>query len=300
MAMVKLKAVDNRFQADVWEQALSAEGIDHRLRTFADTAYDGLYVSQKGFGVFYVEEAELERAKMLVEALGTPAADPLQGAEALAGVIEHTLLDPEAGEAELETHLAQCREMGCVAACVSPWMAPAAVAGLEGSGVAVCSVVGFPLGTPSGRTKLQEAIELAGEGATELDMVLNRGLAKGGRMAQAVDEAAELAEAISPARLKVILETSQLGPELSAQAAQALAHSGAAFLKTGSGYFGPATVGDVELLAEHGGGLAVKAAGGIRDLDGALELIEAGASRLGTSNGYAIWQEAVRRWAAQD
>lgn len=69
MAMVKLKAVDNRFQADVWEQALIAEGVDFRLRTFQDTAYDGLYVSQKGYGVFYVEEAELERAEALLEAL---------------------------------------------------------------------------------------------------------------------------------------------------------------------------------------------------------------------------------------
>ena len=300
MAMVKLKSVDNRFQADVWEQALSAEGIDHRLRTFADTAYDGLYVSQKGFGVFYVEEADLERAKALVAALSPESATPLEGPEALAGVIEHTLLDPEAGLTELETHLEQCREMECVAACVSPWMVGESVAGLEGSGVTVCSVVGFPLGTPSGRTKLQEAIELAGEGAEELDMVFNRGLAFSGRMAQAVDEAAELAEAIRPARLKVILETSRLGPELSAQAAQALAHSGAAFLKTGSGYFGGATVQDVELLLEHGGGLSIKAAGGIRDLDGAMELIEAGAARLGTSSGWAIWREAGERWAAQD
>ena len=300
MAMVKLKAVDNRFQADVWEQALESEGIEHRLRTFADTAYDGLYVSQKGFGVFYVDEADLERAKALVAALAVDTAAPLEGPEALAGVIEHTLLDPEAGEAELEVHLAQCRAMGCVAACVSPWMVERAVAGLEGSGVAVCAVVGFPLGTPTGRAKLQEALELAGAGAEELDMVLNRGLAHSGRMAQAVDEAAELADAIKPARLKVILETSRLGPELSAQAAQALALSGAAFLKTGSGYFGPATVADVELLVENGGGLGVKAAGGIRNLEGALELIEAGATRLGTSSGHAIWQEAQERWAAQD
>jgi deoxyribose-phosphate aldolase len=300
MGMVKLKAVDNRFQADVWEQALTAEGIAYRLRTFADTAYDGIYVTQKGYGMFYVEEADLARAEMLVAALGPEAASPLEGPQALAGAIEHTLLDPEAGLAELERHLDQCRQMACVAACISPWMVPQAVEGLEGSGVAVCSVVGFPLGTPTARAKLQEALELAGAGATELDMVLNRGLAKSGRLAQAVDEAAELAEAIRPARLKVILETSRLGPELSAQAATALAHSGAAFLKTGSGYFGPATVADVELLLEHGGGLDIKAAGGIRDLDGALELIEAGASRLGTSSGYAIWQEAVRRWAEQD
>ncbi|MBU1274255.1 MAG: deoxyribose-phosphate aldolase [Proteobacteria bacterium] len=300
MAMVKLKAVDNRFQADVWEQALSAEGIEYRLRTFQDTAYDGLYVSQKGYGVFYVEEADLGRAEALVEALGREETPGLEGAAALAGVIEHTLLAPEAGERELEAHLEQCREMGCVAACVSPWMVPLAARGLEGSGVAVCSVVGFPLGTQSLATKLAEARELAQSGAGELDMVFNRGLAKGGALGQAVDEAAQLAQAIVPARLKVILETSKLGPDLSAQAAQALALSGAAFLKTGSGYFGPATVQDVALLAENGGGLGVKAAGGIKDLDGAMALMEAGATRLGASSGWAIFREAQERWSQED
>jgi deoxyribose-phosphate aldolase len=300
MAMVKLKSVDNRFQADVWEQALEAEGVAYRLRTFADTAYDGLYVSQKGYGVFYVEEEDLERAEALVGALSAETAAPLEGVQALAGAIEHTLLGPDAGEAELERHLEQCLAMGCVAACVSPWMVRRAAAGLQGSPVAVCSVVGFPLGASTVRGKLQEALELAGDGAAELDMVLNRGLAHSGRLGQAVDEAAELAQAIRPAKLKVILEISRLGPELSAQAAAALASSGAAFLKTGSGYFGPATPGEVELLAEHGGGLGIKAAGGIRDLDAALELVEAGASRLGTSSGWDIWREAGERWAEEN
>ena len=149
MAMVKLKKpVDNRFQADVWEQALSAEGVEYRLRTFQDTAYDGLYVSQKGYGVFYVEEEDLAKAEELVAALGQQDTPGLDSAAALAGVIEHTLLSPEAGERELAAHLEQCREMGCVAACVSPWMVPLAVSGLEGSGVAVCTVVGFPPGHP--------------------------------------------------------------------------------------------------------------------------------------------------------
>ncbi len=300
MAMVKLKAVDNRFQADVWEQALGAEGIDYRLRTFQDTAYDGLYVSQKGYGVFYVEEADKARAEALIEALGQAETPGLEGAAALAGVIEHTLLTPEAGEKELDAHLEQCREMGCVAACVSPWMVPLAAQGLAGSGVAVCSVVGFPLGTSSLATKLAEARQLAAAGATELDMVLNRGLALGGALGQAVGEAEQLAQAIAPAKLKVILETSQLGPEMSAQAAQALALGGAAFLKTGSGYFGPATVQDVALLAENGGGLGIKAAGGIKTLDAALALMEAGATRLGTSSGWAIYREAQERWAQED
>ena len=301
MAMVKLnKPVDNRFQADVWEQALSAEGIEYRLRTFQDTAYDGLYVSQKGYGVFYVEEDDLAKAQELVAALGREDTPGLDSAAALAGVIEHTLLSPEAGERELAAHLEQCREMGCVAACVSPWMVPLAVSGLEGSGVAVCTVVGFPLGTQSPGTKLAEATELAAAGATELDMVLNRGLALNGAMGQAVDEAAQIAQAIAPARLKVIMETSELGPEMSAQAAQALALSGAAFLKTGSGYFGPATVGDVSILADNGGGLGIKAAGGIKTLDDALALLEAGATRLGASSGWDIYCEAQERWSQED
>ncbi|MCB2191562.1 MAG: deoxyribose-phosphate aldolase [Deltaproteobacteria bacterium] len=300
MAMVKLKPVDNRFQADVWEQALSAEGIEYRLRTFQDTAYDGLYVSQKGYGVFYVEEADKERAEALVQALGQQDTPGLDSATAMAGVIEHTLLSPEAGEQELESHLEQCQEMGCVAACVSPWMVPLAVQGLEGSGVAVCTVVGFPLGTQSAATKLAEAQELAAAGATELDMVLNRGLALGGAMGRAVDEAAQIAQAIAPARLKVILETSELGPEMSAQAAQALALTGAAFLKTGSGFFGPATKEDVNILADNGGGLGIKAAGGIKTLDAALALMEAGATRLGTSSGWEIYREAQERWSQED
>jgi deoxyribose-phosphate aldolase len=300
MAMVKLKAVDNRFQADVWEQALIAEGVDYRLRTFQDTAYDGLYVSQKGYGVFYVEEAELERAEALLEALAGEEPPGLDSAAALAGVIEHTLLAPEAGEKELEEHLEQCREMGCVAACVSPWMVPLAVEGLKGSGVAVCSVVGFPLGTQSLATKLAEANELAAAGATELDMVLNRGLALGGALGRAVDEAAQIAQAIAPVQLKVILETNELGPEASAQAAQALALCGAAFLKTGSGYFGPATLADVALLADNGGGLGIKAAGGIKSLESALALLEAGATRLGTSSGWDIFRQAQERWSQED
>ena len=98
----------------------------------------------------------------------------------------------------------------------------------------------------------------------------------------------------------MILETSELGPEMSAQAAQALALSGAAFLKTGSGYFGPATVEDVSILADNGGGLGIKAAGGIKALDAALALLEAGATRLGTSSGWSIYREAQERWSQED
>ena len=216
--------------------------------------------------------------------------------QALARYLEHTLLAPEANQDDLEEFLEQCLAMGCVGACVSPWMTPRAVEVLEGSPVTVVSVVGFPLGTATGRAKLQEALELASAGAAELDIVLNRGLVFSGQLAKAVDEAAEIAQAIRPALLKVILETSELGTEHTAAVARALAASGAAFLKTGSGFYGGATGDDVALLAENGGGLVVKAAGGIKTLDQALGLIEAGAGRLGTSSGWDIFQESQERW----
>ena len=118
------------------------------MRTFQDTAYDGLYVSQKGYGVFYVEEEDKARAEELVAALGQEDTPGLDSAAALAGVIEHTLLSPEAGEKQLAAHLEQCREMGCVAACVSPWMVPLAAAGPGGLGRGGVHGGGLPPGHP--------------------------------------------------------------------------------------------------------------------------------------------------------
>ena len=300
MAMTKLTVLDNRFQTDVWVQALEAEGIAFRLRTYADTAYDGLFVSQKGYGALFVEEEDLARAREIEQALSEPMLPDAASPEGLARYLDHTLLAPEAGMEELEAFLEQCLDMQCAAACVSPWMVERAAQALAGSRVAVCGVVGFPLGTATARSKLQEALDLAAVGATELDMVLNRGLVFSGQLQRAVDEAAEIAQAIRPAMLKVILETGELGPVHTAAAAQALAVSGAAFLKTGSGYFGPATLEGVALLMDNGGGLAVKAAGGIKTLDAALTFIEAGAARLGTSGGWQIYQEALERWPDAD
>lgn len=295
MGLVKLRVMDDRFQADLWCQALEQRGIPHLLRTYEDTAYDGIYVSQRGYGVIYVEEEHLESARRVDEDLArSPACpDPAQ----LARCIDHTLLDPSAGERELETHLAQCLEMQAAAACVSPWMVPRAAQVLAGSAVALCTVVGFPLGTQSSGGKLAEAREAAGAGADELDVVLNRGWALGGQLERAVAEMAGLARELSGRVIKVILETSALGPEASREAARALVDSGVEYLKTGTGFFGPATVEDVVLLRRAAGGrLDIKAAGGIRSLEEALALQAAGAQRLGTSSGYDIYGQARKRW----
>ncbi|MCA1906669.1 MAG: deoxyribose-phosphate aldolase [Desulfarculus sp.] len=301
MAMVLLRELEDRFQADVWCEALEAEGIPHLLRTYQDTAYDGLFVSQRGYASLYVEEEWLPRARRVDDGLAGRAPEGVNGAADLARRIDHTLLDPNAGEAELLTHLEQCREMGAAAACLNPWLVARAARELAGSPVKVCAVVGFPLGTNTATAKLAEAQELAQLGAQEIDVVLNRGLALSGREAEAVAEIAAIARALPGRAVKVILEVSALGPELTQRVCARLLDSGAAFVKTGSGYFGGATVGEVQMLrAAVGQRLGVKAAGGIRDLEQALALVGAGADRLGASAGYAIWREAKRRWPDRD
>jgi deoxyribose-phosphate aldolase len=301
MGMVLLRELDDRFQADLWSRTLDEQGVPHLVRSFEDTAYDGLFVSQKGFGALYVEEDWLERAReMDAELAGRAAARGLEPAS-LAARLDHTLLDPLAGPEELAQHLEQCRRMGAAAACVPPWLVAEAARGLAGSGVKVCTVAGFPLGFESRRAKLAETAAAVAAGAQEVDVVLNRGLALSGRLEEAAEEMAAVAAQAAPAAVKVILETSALGPELAQQAARAVLETGAAFVKTGSGFFGPATVAEVGMLkAQVGARLGVKAAGGIQGLDQALTLIEAGADRLGASAGWEIYQEARRLWPGEE
>ncbi len=295
MGLVKLKVMDDRFQADLYCQALEQGGISHLLRTYQDTAYDGIYVTQKGYGVIYVEEEDLEAARRVDRDLARNPACPEP--EVLARFIDHTLLDPAAGERELEAHLEQCLEMKAAAACVSPWMLPRAARALAGSPVAPCTVVGFPLGTQTSAGKLAEAREAAGAGARELDVVFNRGWALGGELERAVEEMAGLARELRGVVIKVILEISALGAEVGRRAARALVDSGVEYLKTGTGFLAPATVEEVALLDRAAQGrLDIKAAGGIRDLAQALALLGAGAQRLGTSSGYRIYRQARRLW----
>ena len=299
MAMVLLRQIDDRFQADLWCQALTVEGIPHRLRTYEDSAYDGLFVSQRGYASLYVDEADLARAQELDRGLMGQVLAQLRDPAALARHIDHTLLDPAAGQAELERHLRQCLEMGAAAACVSPWMVPLAAPVLVGSPVALCTVVGFPTGSHTAGAKLHEARELADLGAGELDVVINRGLIASGRVSQAVDEVTAIASSLPQCLVKVIVESAALGPEACADLARRFTGSGVAYLKTGSGYFGAATVADVQMLLAAAPGLKVKAAGGIRDLEQALALLGAGATRLGTSGGHGLWLQARELWGGR-
>jgi deoxyribose-phosphate aldolase len=166
---------------------------------------------------------------------------------------------------------------------------------LAGTGTAVCTVVAFPLGYALSASKADEARRVIGAGAQEVDMVINIGAVLEGDLAAAGADVAAVAEAVADesagdALLKVILETGYLTPQQIDAACRAAVRGGAHFVKTSTG-FGPrgASVEDVAIMrAAVGRDIGVKAAGGIRDLASALSMIEAGASRIGTSAGLEI------------
>ena len=216
-------------------------------------------------------------------------------ARGLAAMIDQTLLKPTAGEEAGREWIAAQRDAGFASLCVMPALVPAAAAMLEGTRTVVCTVVAFPLGYALSASKADEARRVIGAGAQEVDMVINIGAVLEGDLAAAGADVAAVAEAVADesagdALLKVILETGYLTPEQIDAACRAAVRGGAHFVKTSTG-FGPrgASVEDVAIMrAAVGRDIGVKAAGGIRDLASALSMIEAGASRIGTSAGLEI------------
>lgn len=222
----------------------------------------------------------------------------------LAGMIDQTLLSPKAGVAEAEVWVAENANRNFAALCVAPVLVPATVKRLERSPTRVCSVCGFPLGYSLTSTKADEARELVALGCEEVDMVLCVGELLAGDDAYVRADIALVALAVAnesggKALVKVILETGYLAEEQVTRACMLAEDAGAQFVKTSTG-FGPrgASVRDVELMnAAVGGRLGIKAAGGIRDLDSALALIDAGATRLGTSAGERLVEALATRGA---
>lgn len=206
---------------------------------------------------------------------------------ALAAVIDHTLLRPDATAADVDRLCDEARAHGFHAVCVQPcWVARAARA-LAGSGVAVASVVAFPHGASVTAIKAAEAARAAADGAGELDLVANLGWIRAGDDQAVRDEVAAVVAALDEPRplLKVILETGLFSEERIQAAARAVCAGGAAFVKTSTGFGGAgATVREVVLLRQAvGAHVGVKASGGIRTRTQALALLAAGATRLGAS-----------------
>jgi deoxyribose-phosphate aldolase len=225
--------------------------------------------------------------------------------DTLAAMIDQTLLKPTAGYRTGSEWMERNRDVGFATLCVSPFLVPLAAQLLAGSCTKVCAVVGFPLGYSLTETKVEEARQLLELGASEIDMVMNVGVFLDGDTQLVVDDIAAVASAVCNATraagiLKVILETGHLTPEQVAQAAKLAARAGADYVKTSTG-FGPrgASVEDVRIMHEAvGPDVRVKAAGSIRDLPTALAMIEAGASRIGTSSGLEILAAFERDGAA--
>lgn len=222
--------------------------------------------------------------------------------QTLAGYIDQTLLKPTIGFAEAGEWMEANREFGFATLCVSPFLVPLASQRLAGSRTQVCSVAGFPLGYSLTETKAEESVHLVELGCVEVDMVVNVAALLEGEDAFVRDDIKAVVDAVEAisggeAIVKVILETGFLEESHIERGSVLAVEAGAAFVKTSTG-FGPrgASVRDVEIMrAAVGPEIGVKAAGGIRDLDAALSMIDAGATRIGTSAGAEILSQARTR-----
>ncbi|HET6498619.1 MAG TPA: deoxyribose-phosphate aldolase [Coriobacteriia bacterium] len=213
---------------------------------------------------------------------------------ALAAAIDQTLLRPTAGPSEAREWMMNSRDAGFASLCVPPFLVPHASEILAGTATRVCSVCGFPLGYSLTETKAEEARQLVRVGCQEVDMVLNVAAFLAGDVRGAHDDVRAVVDAVasvsSEAIVKVILETGYLTEEEIRSASRLCVEAGAHFVKTSTG-FGPrgASTRDVRLMrGAVGPRVGVKASGGIRDLRTALEMLDAGADRIGTSSGLEI------------
>ncbi|RON56242.1 deoxyribose-phosphate aldolase [Pseudomonas frederiksbergensis] len=210
--------------------------------------------------------------------------------QALAQFIDHTLLAPDASREQIATLCREAAEHGFYSVCVNSGQVTLAAQQLAGHSVKVCAVIGFPLGAGLSDTKAFEAERAIAAGAGEIDMVLNIGWLKDGLFAEVQDDIAQVKQACGSVPLKVILETCLLTDAEKVKACEICRELNVAFVKTSTGFSrSGATVEDVALMRRTvGPDIGVKASGGVRDYPTAVAMIEAGATRLGSSSGIAI------------
>ena len=208
----------------------------------------------------------------------------------LASMIDHSLLKPNSTLEELKRTCQEAIEYKFKAVCINPIFVGEAASMLKGTDVLVCSVVGFPFGTHSPQAKAFETGEVIRLGAKEVDMVIRVGALKDKKDREVVEDIRAVVDAAKGCPVKVILETCYLTDEEKVRGCKLVMEAGASFVKTSTGFAsGGATVEDLRLMKKTvGKDFGVKAAGGIRTLEDALKMIEAGATRLGTSGSVAI------------
>jgi deoxyribose-phosphate aldolase len=208
----------------------------------------------------------------------------------LATYIDHALLNPSATAQQVKQYCNEAIQYNFPAVCVYPCAVKQAAEILHGKNPQVCTVIGFPTGANTSQVKLYEAQEAANNGATELDVVI-----KSGESESIYQEMAQICEETGKV-IKAILETSQLTDTEKRLVAEICMDAGVAYLKTSTGWFGGATVADVKLLKEvTKGRVGIKASGGIRNPEDAIALIQAGATRLGTSRGVDLIRKRENR-----
>ncbi|MDX6383590.1 MAG: deoxyribose-phosphate aldolase [Blastocatellia bacterium] len=214
-----------------------------------------------------------------------------------ASLIDHTLLKPDATDAEIKQLCEEAAQYHFASVCVNPTWVRASACNLKGSGVPVCTVIGFPLGATLPDVKAYEARRAIMDGAREVDMVINVGALKSGDDCLVEYDIRSVAEAAheNDVTCKVIIETALLTDDEKVRACQAAKRAGADFVKTSTGFAkGGATVADIALMRRVvGSELGVKASGGVKNIDDARAMVEAGATRIGASVGVKIAQEAA-------
>lgn len=208
----------------------------------------------------------------------------------ISSYIDHTLLRSSATKKDILDLCGQARKYGFKAVCVNPYFVSICKKALSDSPVKISSVVGFPLGATTAGAKICEAIGAVSAGADEIDMVMNLGAFKSRDYGAVADEIRSVKKAIKDKVLKVIIETSALSPAEIKKASRIAERAGADFIKTSTGFGGRgATVEDIKLIKSAvSGKTGVKASGGIKSYKEAVKLIEAGATRIGSSSSIDI------------
>ena len=206
-------------------------------------------------------------------------------------MIDHTILKPEATEAAVQKIIDEAKEYNFFSVCINPGWVAFASEQLADTDVAVCTVIGFPLGANTPEVKAYEAADAIKNGANEVDMVINIGALKSQQYDHVRQDIQGIVDAAKgKALVKVIIETALLTDEEKVKACELAKEAGADFVKTSTGFStGGAKVADIRLMRETvGPDMGVKASGGVHNAEEALAMIEAGATRIGASTGVAI------------
>jgi deoxyribose-phosphate aldolase len=219
----------------------------------------------------------------------------------IVALIDHTLLKPEATQADLETCIKTAIDADVKAMCIRPMDVAYSAKALVGSSVLLCTVIGFPHGTVTTATKVAETIDAVKHGAIEVDMVMNLGLFASGQYEQVQDDIAQVVKAAKStnpkAEIKVILETCLWSEAQVIKACELTEAAGADFVKTSTGFAASGATTEVISIMRKtvGDRLGVKASGGVRTLDALIDMAEAGASRVGASGTPAILLEFAEK-----